>query len=38
MKEQLKIDIRFEEIQFEDIPEIEEVITPGWGTAGCCTN
>lgn len=38
MKEQLKMDIHFEDIQFDDIPEVEEVITPGFGTVACCTN
>lgn len=30
----LKID--FNEIDFDDIVEIEEVVTPGWGTIRCC--
>jgi len=29
--------IRIEEIEFDDVKEVEEVVTPGWGTALCCT-
>jgi hypothetical protein len=29
--------VKIEEINFEDIKELEEVVTPGWGTALCCT-
>ena len=29
--------IKFEEMNFEEFEEIEEVVTPGWGTIGCCT-
>lgn len=30
--------IKFEELNLEEFEEIEEVVTPGWGTIGCCTN
>lgn len=28
--------MEIEEINFEALEELEEVITPGWGTAFCC--
>lgn len=30
--------IETEEVNFEALEELEEVVTPGWGTIGCCTN
>ena len=30
------MEINFDEMSFEDLEEIEEVITPGSGTIGCC--
>ncbi len=39
-KEELrKVDIeeiRFENIDIDSLQQIEEVITPGWGTKECC--
>lgn len=29
--------IKFEELNFEELQEIEEVITPSMGTVFCCT-
>lgn len=29
-------DIEFENLDYEELQEIEEVITPGWGTKQCC--
>ena len=31
-------DLSIEEINFEEMQELEEVVTPGWGTLGCCTS
>jgi hypothetical protein len=28
--------IQIEDISFEDVKEVEEVVTPGWGTHTCC--
>lgn len=28
--------IKFEEVNFEEVKEVEEVVTPGWGAFGCC--
>jgi len=28
--------ITMENITFEDVKEVEEVVTPGWGTHTCC--
>jgi hypothetical protein len=28
--------IKMEKIDFEDVMEVEEVVTPGWGTHTCC--
>ena len=28
----------FEKTDIENLEELEEVVTPGWGTVGCCTN
>lgn len=30
--------LKIEELSFDSIEELEEVITPGWGTLGCCTS
>lgn len=39
MKAPLNMEIHFDEINFEDIPEIEEVITPNLlGSVACCVN
>lgn len=27
----------FEKVDIDNLDEIEEVVTPGWGTIGCCT-
>lgn len=32
----LKIEIDFEELKYDDLQEIEEVITPSDGTYYCC--
>lgn len=29
--------IKIEDIKFEDIPEVEEIITPSNGSYNCCT-
>lgn len=29
-------DVNFDEIDFEEVPELEEVITPAVGPTGCC--
>lgn len=28
----------FENVSLENLEELDEVVTPGWGTVGCCTN
>ncbi|WP_157047834.1 hypothetical protein [Cellulosilyticum ruminicola] len=28
--------MNYEELNFEGLEELEEVVTPGWGTVGCC--
>lgn len=35
-KDEKSVNIILEEISFENLEELEEVITPGWGTAFCC--
>lgn len=29
--------INFNDVDYSEFQEIEEVITPGWGTVFCCT-
>lgn len=31
-------ELSVEKLNFDGIEELEEVVTPGWGTIGCCTN
>lgn len=30
-------DVRFENVDIGNLEEMEEVVTPGCGTVGCCT-
>lgn len=30
-------EVMFENLNLAELDEMEEVITPGWGTLGCCT-
>lgn len=30
-------EVKFDSADLENLEEMEEVVTPGWGTVGCCT-
>lgn len=37
MSEKQRKDVELEEVDFDVVEELEEVVTPGFGTVACCT-